>query len=356
MIRDTGNCRSASIIYLMVLTMLWLEEKYINLLSSRLPRFHKVRHHLWNFRCVICGDSKKNEWKTRGSIYLPPKATNFVMGCFNCGASMSFSKFLKQQDNFLYDQYVLERYKAQQDEKQVSKPKEEVKQNKRLNLTDLELIEDLDTDHPAVKYLLKRQIDKKHFNRLYFVLRFKRFEAGWRGEKVPLTIPGEHPRLIIPFFDKQGNITRLSARAFGNEEPKYIYMKVKEDASRVFGLDVVKSSKLVYVLEGPLDSLFFDNAIAVGSADLIVPELKDYPNHILIPDNQPRNVEVCKRIKKMVESNHKVCLWNENWGKDINDMVLSGKTMDQIKTLIKQSTVSGIEAKLKFAQWVKCRV
>lgn len=338
--------------------MLWLDEKYINLLGPRLSRFHKARHGLWNFRCPICGDSKKNEWKTRGSFYLPPSATNYVMGCFNCGASMGFSRFLKRQDPMLYDEYQMERYKANQDLKAPVKPKAPapVVEQKRLNFTGMERISDLDDEHPAVKYLSKRRIDNKHFNRLYFVLRFKQFESAWRNDKPSANVPGEHPRLIIPFFDKQGNITRLSARAFGNEEPKYIYMKIKDDASRVFGLDTVDNSRMVYVLEGPLDSLFFDNAIAVGSADLVVSELSNFKDYTLIPDNQPRNVEVCKRIKKMVDGGHKVCLWNEYWGKDINDIIKNGKTMSQVMDLIHSSTVSGIEAKLKFSSWVKCSV
>lgn len=337
--------------------MLWLEEKYINLLGNKLSRFHKSRTNLWGFRCPICGDSKKNEWKTRGSFYLPPAGTGYNMGCFNCGASMRFTRFLKLQDPYLYNEFSLERFQADTDAKTTTAPKEQPKtERKRLNLSELECVGDLDEDHPAVKYLLKRKIDKKHFNRLYFVLRFKKFEAAWRGDKVPLSIPGDHPRLIIPFFDKQGNITRLSARAFGNEEPKYIYMKVKEDASRVFGLDVVDPKKKVFVLEGPLDSLFFNNAIAIGSADLIVPELKDYKNFVLVPDNQPRNIEVCKRIKKMVESGNPICLWDENWGKDINEMVLNGHTMPEIQLLIERSTVKGFAAQLKFSQWAKCKV
>jgi hypothetical protein len=130
-------------------------------------------------------------------------------------------------------------------------------------------------------------------------------------------------------------------------------MKVKSDASRVFGLDTVNKDKTVYVLEGPLDSLFIDNAIAVGSAALLVPELNEYKNFVLIPDNQPRNPEVCRGIKKMVDSGNPVVLWKEDWGKDINQMVMNGHSMKEVMELIKRSTVSGIEAKLKFSEWAK---
>lgn len=336
--------------------MLWLEEKYINLLSPRLPLFKKVKHNHWNFRCVICGDSKKNQSKTRGGFYLPSRSTQYVMGCFNCGASMLFSNFLKLQDPLLYNEFCLERYQSKNDliaPKKQDVVKEEPK--KRLQLKDLEAISDLPIDHPAVKYVIKRRIDPKHWDRLYFVLQFKKWELEWRNEKVT-RINDDHPRLIIPFFDRNGNITRISARAFGKETPKYIYMKVQNDASRVFGLDTVNPKKQVYVLEGPLDSLFFDNSIAVGSADLVVPELQSYSDVVLIPDNQPRNPEVCRSIKKMIDSGNKVCLWKEYWGKDINDMILNGHSIDDIDQLIQSSVVQGIAGQLMFSQWVKCSI
>lgn len=281
------------------------------------------------------------------------------MGCFNCGASMSFPNFLKLQDPYLFNEFSVERYQAKRDMnapfKEAPKPVEEGPKRSKLQLKDLERISDLPEDHPAVKYLVKRQIGPEHWDRLYFVLRFKKWEADFRGEKLHPNI-AEHPRLIIPFFDKAGNITRLSARAFGEESPKYIFMKVQEDASRVFGLDTVNPKEKVYVLEGPLDSLFFDNAIAVGSASLLVPELKDFSRVVLIPDNQPRNPEVVKSIKKMVDSGYPVCLWNKDWGKDINKMILNGHSIDDIIDLIDESTVSGIAAKLKFSDWAKVSI
>lgn len=338
--------------------MLWLEEKYINMLGPRLKLFSRVKHNQWTFRCPICGDSKKNAYKTRGGIYLHARATSYTMGCFNCGASMSFPNFLKLQDPYLFNEFSVERYKARQELNAPVAPapvQDVEKKQQRLKLTDLECIADLPDSHPAIKYLLRRKIGPEHWDRLYFVLRFKKWEAEFRGEKLSKTVV-EHPRLIIPFFDKAGNITRISARAFGDETPKYIFMKVKEDASRVFGLDTVNPKETVYVLEGPLDSLFFDNAIAVGSAALIVPELKEFSKAVLVPDNQPRNPEVVKTIKRMVDSGLPVCLWDKDWGKDINQMVINGHAVDDIIKLVNQSTVSGIAAKLKFSSWAKVAV
>ena len=39
--------------------------------------------------------------------------------------------------------------------------------------------------------------------------------------------------------------------------------------------------------------------------------------------------------------------------KDINDMIKAGKTPDEILNIINTNTFSGMEAKLKFADWRK---
>ena len=74
----------------------FIDVKYISLLSSRLSKFKKVKPHLYNFRCPICGDSQKNKNKARGFLYRVKTNTNYK--CHNCGVSMSFSNFLKEID------------------------------------------------------------------------------------------------------------------------------------------------------------------------------------------------------------------------------------------------------------------
>lgn len=335
--------------------MIWLEEKYINLLSSRLKLFKRQKFQTYSFRCPICGDSKKHAYKTRGSFFVPPSSQHYRMGCFNCGATLSFTAFLKLIDPYLHSEYQLEKYRCMIAPIAIQ-PIVEVAQttNHSQLLSGLQCVSDLSPDHPAVQYLSRRKIDSAKWSRLYFVAKYGEW-AKKQNQSLPTTLK-EHARLIIPFFDKRGNITRISARAFFDEQPKYLYTKVKSDASRVYGLDTVNPSSTVYVLEGPLDSLFFDNAIATGSSSLIVPELQAYSSVILVPDNQPRNIEVCRAIKRMVDSGHKICLWNKYLGKDVNEAVLNGHSMESVLQCINASVVSGIQAQLKFSQWVKCKL
>ena len=86
-----------------------IDSKYIGLVSSRLEKFKRVKADLYNFRCPICGDSKKHKNKARGYFYQVKTNTNFK--CHNCGASSSLNNFLKQIDTTLHKQYVLEKFK-----------------------------------------------------------------------------------------------------------------------------------------------------------------------------------------------------------------------------------------------------
>ena len=88
--------------------MIFLDSKYIGLISARLDKIKKVKPDLYNFRCPYCGDSKKHKNKKRG--YLYKRKTDFNFKCHNCGVSKSFTYFLKDLDRQLYDQYVLDRY------------------------------------------------------------------------------------------------------------------------------------------------------------------------------------------------------------------------------------------------------
>ena len=86
-----------------------VDSKYIGIISPRLQKFKKVKNNLYNFRCPICGDSKRNKTKTRGYLYAIKANVNFK--CHNCSASMSLSNFLKTLDPVIHKQYAFEKFK-----------------------------------------------------------------------------------------------------------------------------------------------------------------------------------------------------------------------------------------------------
>ena len=86
-----------------------IDVKYINLISSRLSKFKRVKPNLYNFRCPICGDSQKNKNKARGYFYQVKNNTNYK--CHNCGVNISFNNFLKKIDQTTQKQYAFEKFK-----------------------------------------------------------------------------------------------------------------------------------------------------------------------------------------------------------------------------------------------------
>ena len=168
-------------------------------------------------------------------------------------------------------------------------------------------------------------------------------------------IEGEHPRMIIPFFKPNGKCFAFQGRAYGDEMPKYYTIKVDETEEKIYGLDRVDYGRRIYVVEGPIDSLFLPNAIAVSGASFDTPTIRQLlTNATIVMDNEPRNRDIVKQLAKYIELGYNVCMFPDYVeGKDINDMIKSGKTVKEIVDLINTNTFSGIEAQLKFADWRK---
>ena len=125
---------------------------------------------------------------------------------------------------------------------------------------------------------------------------------------------------------------------------------IDDDAPKIYGLDTIDSESTVYITEGPFDSTFLPNAIAMCGADLVQ---RDWgiSDCCWVFDNEPRSREITRRISEVIDRGEKVVIWPSNiQGKDINDMVLAGHNA---KSLVESNTYSGLQAKLKFNTWKK---
>ena len=326
----------------------YIDIKYLNLISPQLQQFKKKGDFLWNFRCPYCGDSQKSRTKARGFVYR--KKNDLFYKCHNCGVGTTLGKLIQHIDSKSYDDYIMERYKKGV---KTNNPEPEFKFDepifrKKGVLKNLKSISDLSTDHPARKIVEERFIPFESLSDLYLCESFYQFTNTLIPNKFP-SLDGDHPRLLIPFRDEQGEVFAYQGRAFGKEKPKYITIKL-EERDKIFGLDRVDKSKHVYVVEGPLDSLFVDNCIAVAGAD--VPQMDC--DFTVIFDNEPRNKELLKQIDKEIKKGHRVVLWPDQMNlKDINDMIIHGYTKSQIQEIIADNTFCGASAQLKFAEWRK---
>ena len=341
--------------------MLYIDAKYANMLGARLRNFKQKNDYLWNYSCPVCGDSSKNKLKARGYIYRAKQ--DLFCKCHNCGYSTNIGNLIKYVDTRLYDEYVLERYKAgavkHNSHKNVEAIIPETKKPVLLEddiLSPLKRLDKLDVTHPAVQYVVKRKIPRDKWHLLYFSPKFKKFVNGVTP-KFQEPIEGEHPRMIIPYFTPAGKCFAFQGRAYGDEDPKYFTIKVDETEEKIYGLDRVDYGKRIYVVEGPIDSLFLPNAIAVSGSSFDTPTIRKLlANATIVMDNEPRNKEIVKQLEKYIELGYTVCMLPDTvTSKDINEMVLEGGlSPDEIVDLINTNTYTGMEAKLKFINWRKC--
>lgn len=342
---------------------LYIDVKYANLLAAHLPLAKRKGEFLWNYRCVVCGDSAKNKHKARGYIYKV-KSALFVK-CHNCGYSTNLGNLIKYVDPNMYEEYVLENYKESGAPRTAHKSVDVAIPDviKRPELTDsildpLKRIDQLPIDHPAAVYVRQRKIPAKYASLFYFAPRFKKFVNGiLPGKFNEQSLEADHPRLIIPYFNNFGKCFAFQGRAFGDEEPKYFTIKVDGQAETVFGLDRVNYAKRIYITEGPIDSLFIPNAIAVSGSSFNSPSIEALKtNATVIYDNEPRSKELTKLIIKTIDKGFSVCLWPEYvQEKDINEMIMNGKTPEEILEIINENTYTGLEAQLRFSTWRKCK-
>jgi len=329
-----------------------VDTKYVGIVAGRLERFKRIKSNHWNFRCPICGDSRKSTTKARGYLYA--QKGDLLYKCHNCGVCCGFANFLKQVDSPLFKRYCIESFA---DKPTVSKPtaKKKIKTNISVwKFDDLKSIKELDDDHFAKRYLIERKIPKRFFKELYFAPNY----AEWLAKMDPKQSVNvsDDARILIPYWDEYSRLTMVQARSpYPRATIKYITTKVHPSFPKIYGLNRVDSSKIIDAVEGPFDCMFLRNGIATGGISLSA--LKDMftPSIIrLVLDNEPRNEHIIGYMRKAIQMGFNVVVWpdyvTEN---DINDMILSGKSKDDIDLLLRSNSYSGAAGLLAINKWKK---
>jgi len=319
----------------------YVDVKYINLISARFQKFKKVKNNLYNFRCPICGDSQKNRNKARGYLYQVKNNTNYK--CHNCGINVSFNNFLRQIDPVIHKQYTFEKFKEGHTGRNFTADEpvfhfEAPKFKPKLDLPKAS------ENSAATEYLVNRKLNPDNY---YYAEKFKEWTNSL--QQTFDSTERDEPRIIIPLF-YQNTLVGFQGRALGPSKIKYITVMLNDDAPKIYGLDNIRRDATVYITEGPFDSTFIRNAIAMCGADADVSKW-GISNPVWIYDNEPRNTEIVSRVSRTIDKGERIVIWPSSVKeKDINDMVLSGLN---VQSVIELNTYSGLEAKLKFTTWKK---
>ena len=326
---------------------MYVDIKYLNLLSVRLDKFKRKKPNLWNFRCPYCGDSQKNKNKARGFVF--ELKGDLMYKCHNCGVSVPFPKLLQDQDTELYKEYRMEKFQSPKRKVDMRKVERVVSAKPTFEvdvLHDLTPLDNLNNSHPARQYILDRGLPTEA---LYYTEKFQE----WTNTLKPNTFPdikNDEPRIIIPFKDREGNVFGFQGRSLHSTGLRYITVLLQEDQPKIFGLNTIDYDKTVYITEGPLDSLLISNAVAMAGAD-VRGEALDSCSCVYILDNEPRNQEITERVAKLISAGESVVIWPQSIKeKDINDMYLAGH---QVQSIIESNTYQGLTATLKLKDWRK---
>lgn len=319
--------------------------KYVPILCNRYRNFRKVDTYTWQMSCPICGDSSTHPAKARGYIFKHKES--MVYKCHRCGVSMSFGRLLKDQDANLYKQYIREKFGSKRvrvaETVNTDKPKFKASVIPKgvIKLTGLP------EGHKARSYIENRLIPNIHT--LYYTDDFQ----GWVNTQIKgkFDKPFKEERVVIPFLNEEGNMYGFQGRSLDpNTNLRYITIMLDEDSLKIYGKDIVDRAKPVYITEGPFDSMFIDNAVAICGSDLTTAGHL-YRDTIMVYDNEPRAKIIIKKMENAINKGFKIVIWNQgNSIKDINDMVLASIDVNR---LVRDRTFKGMKAKLELAKWKK---
>lgn len=343
-----------------------VDKQFINIASGNLRNFKWKKDSLANCSCPICGDSKKDKKKARGYFYS--KHGRFFYKCHNCDYWCNLHTFFKETNPSLYKEYCLqlwsggtlgaavERVKKKKGEEVFKMKSPKGKFGKKPS--GCTCIKDLPSDHPAVQFVNLRMIPKEHWGLLYFTEKFGNLAATMDPDQKLLKYD---PRLVIPFYNKSGEVVAVQGRSLSMKDEqnarntvKYITVKADKSIDRLwYGMWRANPKKRVYAVEGPLDSLFIPNTVAMVGAGAVqnIPDRLKNSDMVFVLDNEPRNKQIVKYNEQLIAAGRKVCIWSStNKHKDINDMIFERSSRD-IRKEIDKNTYSGLEATVRLNQW-----
>jgi hypothetical protein len=334
----------------------WIEAKYINLLSYRLRNFKRKQAGVINFSCPLCLDSSTDKFKARGYIYT--KKGRSAYHCHNCGRTLSVGNLIKAINPSVYKDFVLERM-------QDTKPKNEYVERMKTPifrkegiLKGLKTVSQLMPSDPVKQLVVARKIPNKMHPLLFKCDKFMCFTNTLiPGKFDSAALKHDSTRLLIPFFNKEKKCFAYQGRAIGSDNIRYITIVIDDDEPKVYGLDRMDPNKNVFVFEGPIDSMFVDNAIATAGGDMVatldqLPVAKE--NLIICYDNEKHNEHTIKKINKAIDHGYKVVIYPDNFKyKDINEAIMAGMNTSDIHFILDRNIVAGLTDSMRLSSYSK---
>jgi hypothetical protein len=285
----------------------------------------------YNFRCDICGDSKKSKSKKRGYILKNRKPWQYF--CHNCGYKKPVIFWMKENYPYHYRDYCSE---ILTEKKHINKPNVKI-----ANPT----LRKPNTEKKETKHFknIKKGITPIFAKAINFCTERKIPENIWKTWFVANDGMYKN-RLIIPFFDNNGKVFYYQGRAlFEYMIPKYLSRK-GSDLNNIYNYYSVDVNKPVIVVEGCIDSLFIENSVAVTGVKMDNPLLDKFNEKWYMIDYDRDTDETKEKTIKYLREGRMVFCWKKFIDKyklpdrskwDINEVILylnrDKFTIDELK-------------------------
>lgn len=268
----------------------------------------------YNFRCPICGDSKKSRSKKRG--YILKKRKPYMYFCHNCFYKKTVVQWMKEYYPHNYKDYFKEL--LNKNEKPLPKIKNPKKRKRNPEKENTKYFVPINKGMTpifakAIRLCIDRKIPEEVWSKWFVAT-----DGMYKN------------RLIIPFFDNNNKIYYYQGRAlYDYMEPKYLSRA--GDYISIYNFYNVDRTKPVIILEGPLDSVFVENSVAVTGVKIEDKNLKVFKQKRFLIDLDCETDETKEQTLKLLTKGEYVFCWKwfikkynlpkrAKW--DINDVLL----------------------------------
>ena len=333
---------------------LYLQVNYLKQASGNLEYFKDKGAYLFNMRCPYCGDSQKSKTKARGYCFRSPVDGLMCFKCHNCNKGASFRAFLKHVNPGLYSRYWFDVFKGSRDGDStdladIMKLDTATALEKKLEGLDCTNVTELSRLHVVNTYLKGREIPKERMKDFFYTDNFEKFCNSMQNYS---DVPND-PRVMLFETDKFGNVKLIIARSLAERsQQRYVTLRIDEEYPKCFGLSTIDNEKRTFVVEGAIDSLFLDNAVATLDSNLDG-NIKNagIKKPVFVFDNEPRSSIIVAKMRKVIKAGNEVVIFDKkNTCKDIALMVAAGYDMNNY---LDGRTFKGIKATAEFNKWEK---
>lgn len=327
--------------------------------AGQLGKFRQYQTHKWNFRCPFCGDSTD---LSKAHAYVFPnlkKPGRLSFKCFKCGHSDNMHGLLKLIDEAIYKQYQREMFTSSRISFSGPLYTEVPVQNNAKEIVlrpenFFQSVVNLPPNHPANVYLGSRKVPVSQSNRIWFTDEFWATLKNLNPEQ-KIREAHDEPRIIFPIMDPTGSfMVALQGRSLDPEAKlRYVDCQLVKNQPRMFGQERINSHTPVILTEGPIDSLFLENAVGLCGAQRNPEGLPN--NRIFYLDQEPRNPQIMKRYQDLIDSGESVIMLpDEFFNMDVNDIAQStGWSRKEMTEFVLAHVKSGLKARLKLSEWMK---